>query len=77
LTFLVSHYNLQVSQNQITGHNVAYGVEAVSYNDGYGFVIECKIEGVKSALSSYRRSVEMNQIHYDKRDNLERRIGCI
>jgi hypothetical protein len=36
------------------------------------YLIECRIEGEKIVLSSYRWSVEMDQIHYDNRDNLER-----
>jgi hypothetical protein len=36
------------------------------------YLIECRIEGEKIVLSSYRWSIEMDQIHYDNRDNLER-----
>ena len=36
------------------------------------YLIECRIEGEKIVLYSYRWSVEMDQIHYANRDNLER-----
>jgi hypothetical protein len=36
------------------------------------YLIECRIEGEKIVLSSYRWSIEMDQVHYDNRDNLER-----
>ena len=36
------------------------------------YLIECRIEGEKTVLSSYRWSIEMDQVHYDNRDNLER-----
>ena len=36
------------------------------------YLIECKIEGEKIVLSYYRWSIEMDQVHYDNRDNLER-----
>ncbi len=36
------------------------------------YLIECKIEGEKIVLSCYRWSIEMDQVHYDNRDNLER-----
>ena len=36
------------------------------------YLIECRIEGEKIVISSYRWSIEMDQIHYDNRDNLER-----
>ena len=36
------------------------------------YLIECRIEGEKIVLSSFRWSIEMDQIHYDNRDNLER-----
>ena len=35
------------------------------------YLIECKIEGEKFIISSYRRSVQMLQEQYDNRDNLE------
>ena len=35
------------------------------------YLIECKIEGEKIVLSRYRWSIEMDQVHYDNRDNLE------
>ena len=36
------------------------------------FLIECIIEGEKFVISSYRWSVQMLQVQYDNRDNLER-----
>ena len=36
------------------------------------YLIECKIEGEKIVLSCYRWSIEMDQAHYNNRDNLER-----
>jgi hypothetical protein len=36
------------------------------------FLIECRIEGEKFVISSYRWSVPMLQETYDNRDNLER-----
>lgn len=36
------------------------------------YLIESRIEGEKIVLSSCHWSVEMNQVHYDNRDNLER-----
>jgi hypothetical protein len=36
------------------------------------FLIECRIEGEKFVISSYRWSVQMLQVQYDNRDNLER-----
>ena len=36
------------------------------------YLIECRIEGEKFVISSYRRSVQMLQEQYDNRDNLER-----
>jgi hypothetical protein len=36
------------------------------------YLIECRIEGEKIVISSFRWSIEMDQIHYDNRDNLER-----
>jgi hypothetical protein len=36
------------------------------------FLIECRIEGEKFIISSYRWSVQMLQEQYDNRDNLER-----
>ncbi len=36
------------------------------------YLIDCKIEGEKIVLSSCRWSIEMDQVHYDNRDNLER-----
>lgn len=36
------------------------------------YLIECRIEGEKIVLSSYRWSIEMDQVQYDNRDNLER-----
>jgi hypothetical protein len=36
------------------------------------FLIECRIEGEKFVISSYRWSVQMLQEQYDNRDNLER-----
>jgi hypothetical protein len=36
------------------------------------FLIECRIEGEKFVVSSYRWSVPMLQETYDNRDNLER-----
>jgi hypothetical protein len=36
------------------------------------FLIECRIEGDKFVISSYRWSVPMLQEQYDNRDNLER-----
>ena len=36
------------------------------------YLIECRIEGEKFVISSYRWSVQMLQEQYDKRDNLER-----
>ncbi len=36
------------------------------------YLIECKIEGEKFVIHSYRWSVEMLQVQYDNRDNLER-----
>jgi hypothetical protein len=35
------------------------------------FLIECRIEGEKFVISSYRWSVQMLQEQYDNRDNLE------
>ena len=35
------------------------------------FLIECRIEGEKFVISSYRWSVQMLQETYDNRDNLE------
>jgi hypothetical protein len=36
------------------------------------YLIDCRIEGEKFVISSYRWSVEMLQEQYDNRDNLER-----
>ncbi len=36
------------------------------------YLIECRIEGEKFVIHSYRWSVEMLQVAYDNRDNLER-----
>ena len=36
------------------------------------FLVECRIEGEKFVISSYRWSVPMLQETYDNRDNLER-----
>ena len=36
------------------------------------YLIECRIEGEKFVISSYRWSVPMLQETYDNRDNLER-----
>jgi hypothetical protein len=36
------------------------------------FLIECRIEGEKFVISSYRWSVQMLQEQYDNRDDLER-----
>jgi hypothetical protein len=36
------------------------------------YLIECRIEGDKFVISSYRWSVQMLQEQYDNRDNLER-----
>ena len=36
------------------------------------YLIECRIEGEKFVISSYRRSVQMLPEQYDNRDNLER-----
>ena len=36
------------------------------------FLIECRIEGEKFVISSYRWSVQMLQVQYDNRDNFER-----
>jgi hypothetical protein len=36
------------------------------------FLLECRIEGEKFVISSYRRSVQMLQEQNDNRDNLER-----
>ena len=36
------------------------------------YLIECRIEGEKFVISSYRWSVQMLQEQYDNRDNLER-----
>ena len=36
------------------------------------YLIECRIEGEKFVIHSYRWSVEMLQVEYDNRDNLER-----
>ncbi len=36
------------------------------------YLIECRIEGEKFVIHSYRLSVEMLQVPYDNRDNLER-----
>jgi hypothetical protein len=36
------------------------------------FLFECRIEGEKFVISSYRWSVQMLQEQYDNRDNLER-----
>ena len=36
------------------------------------YLIECRIEGEKFVISSYRWSVQMLQVQYDNRDNLER-----
>ena len=36
------------------------------------YLIECRIEGEKFVISSYRCSVQMLQEQYDNRDNLER-----
>ena len=36
------------------------------------YLIECRIEGEKFVISSYRWSVQMLQETYDNRDNLER-----
>jgi hypothetical protein len=36
------------------------------------YLIECRIEGEKFVIRSYQWSVEMLQIQYDNRDNLER-----
>ena len=35
------------------------------------YLMESRIEGEKFVISSYRWSVEMDQEHYDNRDNLE------
>ena len=35
------------------------------------YLIECRIEGEKFVISSYRWSVQMLQEQYDNRDNLE------
>ncbi len=35
-------------------------------------LIECRIEGEKFVISSYRWSVEMLHVQFDNRDNLER-----
>jgi len=40
--------------------------------DRYPNMIECRIEGEKFVISSYRWSVQMLQEQYDNRDNLER-----
>ena len=39
---------------------------------GLLYLIECRIEGEKFVISSYRWSVQMLQEKYDNRDNLER-----
>jgi len=36
------------------------------------YLIECRIEGEKFVISSYRWSIQMLQDQYDNRDNLER-----
>ena len=36
------------------------------------YLVECRIEGEKFVIASYRWSVQMLQIQYDNRDNLER-----
>ena len=36
------------------------------------YLIDCRIEGEKFVISSYRWSVQMLQDQYDNRDNLER-----
>ena len=36
------------------------------------YLIECRTEGEKFVISSYRWSVQMLQEQYDNRDNLER-----
>jgi hypothetical protein len=36
------------------------------------YLIDCRIEGEKFVISSYRWSVQMLQVQYDNRDNLER-----
>jgi hypothetical protein len=36
------------------------------------FLVECRNEGEKFVISSYRWSVQMLQEQYDNRDNLER-----
>jgi hypothetical protein len=36
------------------------------------YLIDCRIEGEEIVLTSYRSSIEMDQVHYDNRDNLER-----
>ena len=36
------------------------------------YLIECRIEGEKFVISSYRWSAQMLQEQYDNRDNLER-----
>jgi hypothetical protein len=35
------------------------------------YLIECRIEGEKFVISSYRWSVQVLQVQYDNRDNLE------
>ena len=35
------------------------------------YLIECRIEGEKYVISSFRWSIEMDQVHYNNRDNLE------
>ena len=36
------------------------------------YLIECRIEGEKFVIHSYRWSVQMLQVQYDNRDNLEK-----
>src|SRR6476646_10077912 len=38
------------------------------------FLVECRIEGEKFVISSYRWSVQILQEQYDNRDNLEREV---
>jgi len=47
-------------------------IEVIKTEKDLLFTIECRIEGEKFVISSYRWSVQMLQEQYDNRDNLER-----
>ena len=75
-----NHSNLHPSFNLTMQNKIDHANRILRLMDRYPmmtvkellYLIDCRIEGEKFVISSYRWPVEMLQVHYDNRDNLER-----